>query len=184
MHREPRITPTGPEDLAAVVALHGRCSAHALWSRYHRAMADPRDYLPVLLKRPGSVHLAAQDAGGRIVAVGHLVPDGSAAEVALLVEDVWQDNGLGTRLLHRLGCQAAQGDWTTVYGLALAGDGRIASILRRSPVTVHQRNEAGVITAWARTRDLAAGLPVLDRRSARWNVGRRASSVLRSMSRA
>ncbi|WP_372346399.1 hypothetical protein [Streptomyces sp. KL116D] len=58
---EPRITPIGPADLARTVALHHRCSPQTLWSRYHRAMPDPATYLPTLLTRPGSVHLAVQD---------------------------------------------------------------------------------------------------------------------------
>jgi hypothetical protein len=52
-------------------------------------MPYPRTYLPALLGRPGSVHLAAWDDAGRIVALGHLMPDRSAAEAALLVEDTW-----------------------------------------------------------------------------------------------
>lgn len=99
MRREPRIIPIGPGQLTRTVAMHRRCSPQTLWSRYHRAMADPRTYVPTLLSRPGSVHLAALGATGRIVAVGHLMPDHTAAEAALLVEDSWQGRGLGTRLL-------------------------------------------------------------------------------------
>ncbi|MFD6188902.1 hypothetical protein [Streptomyces sp. NPDC060275] len=102
MRREPRIIPVGPADLARVVALHRRCSRRTLWSPYHRAMPDPATYLPPLLARPGSVHLAAQDVTGRLVAVGHLMPDRSAAEAALLVEDAWQGHGLGTPSVARL----------------------------------------------------------------------------------
>ena len=116
MRREPRIIPTGPGDLARLVAMHRRCSPQSLWSRYHRAMADPRTYLPTLLSRPGSVHLAARDTTGRIVAVGHLMPDHTAVEAALLVEDSWQGRGLGTRLLRHLGRHALTGGWETLYG--------------------------------------------------------------------
>ncbi|MFF6815590.1 GNAT family N-acetyltransferase [Streptomyces sp. NPDC012403] len=71
--------------------------------------ADPRTYLPTLLSRPGSVHLAARDTIGRIVAVGHLMPDHTGVEAALLVEDSWQGSGLGTRLLCHVGHHAPAG---------------------------------------------------------------------------
>ncbi|MET9088513.1 hypothetical protein ABZX77_42690 [Streptomyces sp. NPDC004237] len=70
MCREPRIILVGPGNLARTVAMHRRCSARTLWSRYHRAMADPRACLPTLLARPGPVHPAARDTTGRIVPWG------------------------------------------------------------------------------------------------------------------
>ncbi|MFI6876160.1 GNAT family N-acetyltransferase [Streptomyces sp. NPDC050400] len=156
MRHEPRITPIGPADLARTVALHHRCSPQTLWSRYHRAMPDPLTYLPTLLTRPGSVHLAVQDVTGRHVAVGHLMPDHQAAEAALLVEDSWQGRGLGTRLLRRLARHALSDGWETLYGLFLAGDERIDAMLRHADVPVHRTEEGDTVTAWAGARDLAA----------------------------
>ncbi|MFE0450122.1 GNAT family N-acetyltransferase [Streptomyces sp. NPDC058914] len=158
MRREPRIIPIGPGDLARTVAMHRRCSPQTLWSRYHRAMGDSRTYLPTLLARPGSVHLAAQDTTGRIVAVGHLMPDHPAVEAALLVEDSWQGRGLGTRLLHQLGRHALTGGWATLYGLVRSGDERIDAILRHASVPVHRREEGGTVTAWVQVHDLAVAL--------------------------
>ncbi|MFG2544213.1 GNAT family N-acetyltransferase [Streptomyces sp. NPDC048594] len=163
MRREPRITPIGPGQLARTVAMHRRCSPQTLWSRYHRAMADPRTYVPTLLSRPGSVHLAAVGATGRIVAVGHLMPDHTAVEAALLVEDSWQGRGLGTRLLQHLGEHARAGGWTTVYGLFLAGDERIDAMLRHAPVPVQRREEGGAVTASVSAHDLEAHLSALRR---------------------
>ncbi|MFD1313208.1 GNAT family N-acetyltransferase [Streptomyces kaempferi] len=164
MRREPRIIPMGPDDLAATVEMHRRCSSQTLWSRYHWAMPDPRTYLPALLGRPGSVHLAARDSTGRIVAVGHLMPDRSAVEAALLVEDAWQGRGLGTRMPRHLGHHALMGGWATLYGLVLSGDKRMAAVLGHAPVPVHRREEGGVVTAWVHVRDLAAGSPTRRRR--------------------
>ncbi|MEU7360146.1 GNAT family N-acetyltransferase [Streptomyces olivaceoviridis] len=169
MRREPRIVPIGPGDIAPLVAMHRRCSSHTLWTRYHRAMADPQTYLPALLGRPGSVHLAARDTTGRIIAVGHLMPDHSAVEAALLVEDSWQGQGLGTRLLHHLGHHALRGGWETLYGIVLSGDERMDALLRHVPVAVHRSEEGGTVTAWVQTRELVVGLP-----------GRRLSRLLRA----
>ena len=156
MRREPRIIPIGPGQLARTAAMHRRCSPQTLWSRYHRAMDDPSTYVPTLLSRPGSVHLAALGTTGCIVAVGHLMPDHTAVEAALLVEDSWQSRGIGTRLLQHLGEHARAGGWTTIYGLFLAGDERIDAMLRHAPVPVQRREEGGAVTASVSAHDLMA----------------------------
>ncbi|MFJ3043513.1 GNAT family N-acetyltransferase [Streptomyces tendae] len=156
MRREPRIIPIGPGQLARTVAMHRRCSPQTLWSRYHRAMADPSTYVPTLLSRPGSVHLAALGTTGHIVGVGHLMPDHTAVEAALLVQDSWQGRGLGTRLLQRLGEHARAGGWTTIYGLFLAGDERIDAMLRHAAVPVQRREGGGAVTASVSAHDLMA----------------------------
>ncbi|MFD9007260.1 N-acetyltransferase [Streptomyces sp. NPDC059582] len=137
-------------------------------------MGDPRTYLTALLARPGAVHLAAQDASGRLVALGHLMPDGGSAEVALLVEDELQNSGLGTRLLLHLAHHAVRGGWEEIYGLLLPGDERISAILRHVAVEVHSREDGGVTLTWAKTSDLAASLPSTRRpmgvRTMRWGL--------------
>ncbi|MFD9287564.1 GNAT family N-acetyltransferase [Streptomyces sp. NPDC060030] len=163
MSRELRISPIGPGDLAPTVAMHNRCSAQTLWSRYHRAMGAPQTYLPTLLASAGSVHLAARDTDGRIVAVGHLMPDRSAVEAALLVEDRWQGRGVGTCLLRRLGHHVLAGGWETVHGLLIPGETRMTAILRRMPVTLQCVDDGGAITTWAHASDVAAGIPARER---------------------
>ncbi|MGW1887005.1 GNAT family N-acetyltransferase [Streptomyces sp. NPDC001970] len=128
-------------------------------------MGDPHSYLCTLLARPGSVHLAVQDTSDSIVAVGHLMPDNENAEAALLVEDAWQNNGLGTRLLRHLGHHAIRGGWKEIYGLILPGDERISAILRHTAVPVHCIKEEGVTTAWAETSDIATTIPPGRRRT-------------------
>ncbi|MFD8565478.1 GNAT family N-acetyltransferase [Streptomyces sp. NPDC059639] len=129
-----------------------------LWSRYHRATGDPRSYVSALLARPGSVHLAVRRPSGRLVAVAHLMPDGDRAEAALLVEDPWQNHGLGTRLLRRLGRHAVHQGRSVVYGLVLPGDEQIPAMLRRIAVPVRRVEEEGVTTLWADTADIADAL--------------------------
>ncbi|WP_328884956.1 GNAT family N-acetyltransferase [Streptomyces sp. NBC_00316] len=128
-------------------------------------MGDPHSYLRALLDRPGSVHLAVQDSSDRIVAVGHLMPDNEKAEAALLVEDAWQNNGLGTRLLRHLGHHAIRGGWKEMYGLILPGDERISAVLRHAAVPVHFLREDGATTAWAETSDIAIAVPPWRRRT-------------------
>ncbi|MDQ0760323.1 GNAT family N-acetyltransferase [Streptomyces canus] len=143
MRHEPLIVRSGQGDTERVVALHRRCSAHTLWSRCHRAMGDPGSYLGALLSRRGSVHLAVRGPSGRLVAVGHLMPDNGNAEAALLVEDAWQNKGLGTRLLDGLGRSAVEQGWGEVYGLILPGDERMTAMLRRTGVPIRHVREGG-----------------------------------------
>jgi GNAT superfamily N-acetyltransferase len=121
-------------------------------------MGDPRSYLRTLLARPGSVHLAVQQTSGSIVAVAHLMPDRKNAEAALLVEDAWQNSGLGTRLLRHLGHHAVEGGWKEIYGLILPGDEKISAILRHASVPVHRVTEEGVTTLWVETNRIAAAV--------------------------
>ncbi|MFF7680415.1 hypothetical protein [Actinacidiphila glaucinigra] len=92
-------------------------------------MGDPRSSLRTLLAGPGAVHLGVQQPGGDLVAVGHLMPDRGNAEAALLVEDAWQNSGLGSRLLRHLGHRGVGAGWKEGYGLVLPGDAQIAAIL-------------------------------------------------------
>ncbi|WP_431963684.1 N-acetyltransferase family protein [Actinacidiphila sp. bgisy160] len=123
-------------------------------------MGDPRSYLSALLAKPGAVHLGVQKPAGDIVAVGHLMPDRGNAEAALLVEDAWQNSGLGSRLLRDLGHRAVSAGWKEVYGLVLPGDGRISAILSHTSVPIRTVHEDGATTVWAQTGDIAsAGVP-------------------------
>lgn len=152
----PRLVEFGPQDLERAVAMHLRCSPGTLWSRYHRAMGDPRSYLRTLLARPGAVHLGLQQPAGDLVAVGHLMPDRGNAEAALLVEDAWQSSGLGSWLLRHLGHRAVGAGWKEVYGLVLPGDAKISAILSHTSVPVRTVCEEGVTTLRAETGDIAA----------------------------
>ncbi|MET9088514.1 hypothetical protein ABZX77_42695 [Streptomyces sp. NPDC004237] len=92
------------------------------------------------------------------------MPDHSAVEAALLVEDAWQGHGPGIRLLRHLGRHALTGGWATLYGLVLSGDERMDAILRHAPVPVHRSAEYGTVTAWVHVPDLATALPARRRR--------------------
>lgn len=129
---ESRVIGIGPEDVERAAAMHLRCSVHTLWSRYHRAMGDPRSHLRTLLTRPGSAYLAVQQTSCNIVAVGHLMPDRRNAEAALLAEDARQDSGLGTRLLHHAGRQQSVVAQSPDVCCRAAHDGYVNSLKRHA----------------------------------------------------
>ncbi|CAM5602478.1 MULTISPECIES: GNAT family N-acetyltransferase [Streptomyces] len=154
-----RIVRVDQGDEPRVTALHRRCSADALWHRYHRAMGDPGTYLGPLLSRPRSVHLAVQDPRERLVAIGHLLPDDGDAEAALLVEDTWQNSGLGTRLLEELGRFAVASGVHEVYGVVHPDDARMAAVLHHAGVPLRRVAETGgAATVRARTQDIGLAL--------------------------
>lgn len=77
----------GDEDLDEILLMHERCSPE---TRQRSSLATEHGHT-----------LVAVAETGRIVAVGNVTWRGPAAEVGLLVEDAWQQRGLGTALLRR-----------------------------------------------------------------------------------
>ncbi|WP_159045126.1 hypothetical protein [Streptomyces sp. NRRL F-5122] len=100
-----------------------------------------------------------QDSGERLVAIGHLLSDDGDAEAALLVEDTWQNRGLGTRLLEELGRFAVVLGVPEVYGVIHPGDARMAAVLHRTGVPLRTVLETGsATTVRARTQDIGPAL--------------------------
>ncbi|MCL6669356.1 GNAT family N-acetyltransferase [Streptomyces panaciradicis] len=169
-----RIVRVDQDDQPRVAALHRRCSAAARWHRYHRAMGDPDTYLGPLLSRPHSVHLAVQDSRDRLVAIGHLLADDGDAEAALLVEDTWQNRGLGTRLLEELGLFAVVLGVPEVYGVIHPDDARMAAVLHRTGVPLRTVLETGsATTVRARTQDIGLALACSPGGRGGWRRGAR-----------
>ncbi|MFF3909709.1 GNAT family N-acetyltransferase [Streptomyces sp. NPDC001848] len=89
-------------DLAAVNAMHGRCSPQTLFSRYQTGRFALREHEWARLTRQGVSWVTSPvNRPDVVVAATHLLPQGAnSGELALLVEDGWQDVGLGTALAH------------------------------------------------------------------------------------
>ncbi len=91
-----------PRDLAAVAAMHGRCSPQSMLTRYR---AGGRRLAVAALERQLREPLAFAAVGydGTVLATVVAAVDANhgraCAEVGLLVEDAWQGNGLGRELM-------------------------------------------------------------------------------------
>ncbi|WP_020657755.1 GNAT family N-acetyltransferase [Amycolatopsis benzoatilytica] len=109
-----------PRDVDAIGALHSRCSAKTLFSRYHTGLRTvPRRWLHRLLLPPRGSSLLAV-CGRDVVGFGQLIFLGDrTAEVSLLVEDAWQRQGIGTALLARLADLAAASGITELSAVRL-----------------------------------------------------------------
>lgn len=93
-------------DVAAVAAMHQRCSPASRYKRYLSGLSAPsRRHLVSLVAPPSGHALVAEVGHGderRVVALANLMWDGPYAEIGLLVEDAWQGRRLGAALLRRL----------------------------------------------------------------------------------
>ncbi len=100
----------GPDDLEAVLQMHQRCSLTSRLRRYLAGTRTPSTTTVARLLSPASGHaLVVEDGPGRVVALANLSwpsgaqPSGSGTpELAILVEDAWQQRRIGTFLARRL----------------------------------------------------------------------------------
>lgn len=138
-------------DLSSVNALHARCSQQSLVLRYltGRQGLSAAEWR-VLTSPAASVTWVTHpaDEPGRVIAVTHVLHTERAAEpfpvrdaepgpaeLALLIEDVWQNRGLGSALTRQAVIVARQRGHSELHALVLA-DNRPALALARSLGTV------------------------------------------------
>jgi acetyltransferase len=104
-----------PDDEPLMIAFHEGLSGRSVYMRYFESLsfkartaherlsricfADPRQEIVLV-----AVHTDPNTGAERILAVGRLskFSDGKTAEIAVLVSDDYQGNGLGTELMKRL----------------------------------------------------------------------------------
>ncbi|WP_407563270.1 GNAT family N-acetyltransferase [Streptomyces sp. 184] len=144
----------GPEDYDAALAMHRRCSRSTLAMRYQGPPGEADGYLRHLLSPHFGRTLAVQTAGGRLVALGHLLWDDAEAEVALLVEDAWQRRGLGTDLLRRLLAMAAGMGYGSVYVVTRSLDAAMGATLRGAGVPLEYQVEGATLVVTAHLDEL------------------------------
>ncbi|MFD9690117.1 GNAT family N-acetyltransferase [Kitasatospora sp. NPDC059146] len=148
------LRPAGPADKAAALAMHERCSPAALRLRYHGPVRDADRYLEHLLDPRHGRSLVVVAPDGRVIALGHLMWDEDEAELAVLVEDAWQRQGLGLALLRRLTALARAAGIGAAYAVTQAANTGLIAAMRRlaAPLDFHCEDGTLVITA-----TLAAG---------------------------
>ncbi|MET8803565.1 GNAT family N-acetyltransferase [Streptomyces sp. NPDC004546] len=137
-------------DLAAAKAMHERCSPRTLGMRYHGPVGDADRYLNHLLSPRFGRTLAAQTTSGRIVGLGHLLWDGDETEVALLIEDEWQQRGIGGELLGRLVAMAVEAGCESVYAVTQASNTGMVAAMRRLGLPLDYQIEEGTLVITAR----------------------------------
>ena len=129
------IRPIEPADVYPLLRMFDRLSPESIYHRFFSPMPRPR--------RAALLHLAGLDhelhetlvatSGREIVAVARYDarPGEPDAEVAVIVEDEWQDRGLGTRLLHRLARVGSRRGLVAFRAIVLGENRRALPFLRR-----------------------------------------------------
>ena len=147
-----------PEDHERVLEMHQRCSMTTRLRRYLSNTRIPTTTTVARLLSPASGHaLVVEDAAGRLVAMANLTwPSGANAdgsgtpELAILVEDAWQERRLGTFLARRLIAVAAElgvGRIRAVVHASNTAMARILTALCAEPGhRLHREYDGGMLT--------------------------------------
>lgn len=142
-------------DAPLVAALHARCSPHtrALRSLPTRPVLAGA-VLQQLVGADGSASvLAVTTDGGAAVGLANLVSTGpGTAEVALLVEDLWQGRGVGTALARKLVELARTGQLVELTAVSQASNSGLTRVLRRAGLRPRGRLEGGILRVRAALR--------------------------------
>jgi RimJ/RimL family protein N-acetyltransferase len=146
------VRPIVPEDAPRLVALYDRLSLDTRYHRFFAAMrrlppnwarflatVDYRTRLALVVEAPGDA-----DA---VIAVARYEPGGAAdtAEVAFVVQDGWQDRGLGTLLFQALLRAAADNGIRRFRAWVLADNRRMLDLIARYGKIERRTIESGVV---------------------------------------
>jgi GNAT superfamily N-acetyltransferase len=152
------VRPIRPADSAALVAMHSRLSADTIYRRYfgarpHLAPADVDRFTRV----DGRSRFALVGLyHGALVAVARYEgrPDSSSAELAVIVDDVLQHQGVGRLMLGRLADVATEAGMRHLVADVLAGNAAMLGLLRTLGLPLRTQRDSGTVTV---TLDLDAG---------------------------
>ncbi len=151
--RVARVRPIRQADESELIAAFGRLSPETV---YRRFLSPIRNLSPATARRLVSVDqnqrfaLVAEievDGRSQIAAVGRYEPteEKGLAEIALVVGDCWQNNGLGRYLLRRLLNAATANRISRFRGDVLADNRRMLHLLESETEIRERRTEAGVV---------------------------------------
>ena len=153
------IRPAETSDADALRRMYRRCGADSRYARFHGVLNEmPAAYLDSVLGADQAVHdaLVAETAGGDLVALGsaaRMPTDGPpVVEIGLLVEDRWQQRGIGSGLLGLLADRARRRGVERLRCDVLAGNRHVLAMLRRHTGTLAIRYEGGVAVVEAGLR--------------------------------
>ena len=155
------VRPIRPTDADALVALHARLSADTIYRRYfgvrpHLAPADVDRFTQV----DGRARFALVALRGPdLVAVARYEgrPGQRSAELAVVIDDALQHQGVGRLMLERLLDVAREAGLDTIEADVLAGNAAMLGLLRR--LGLPQRRETDGETASVSIDLTAAELP-------------------------
>lgn len=132
------VRPGGLPDVELVEAMHRRCSDLSMYRRFHaplprvsvrmvRQMLAPNEGWSLVAQQQGELGPAD------VVGFASVAPvSASAVEVGLLVEDMHQRQGLGTRLLYGVAMDAASRGFQALTCLTQPDNSAVLSTVQRA----------------------------------------------------
>jgi ribosomal protein S18 acetylase RimI-like enzyme len=154
------IRPARPDDVEAIMAMHQRLSADTLYSRYHSPRMPSRMEVAGItrLNGDGVIEDGVTVDGGRallavlpgrrgaVVGLAYYVVTGpETAEVAFLVEDAYQGQGIGRRLVRALSQEAQAAGIRYFDADVLAANQPMLRLLRQHGRVVYERRVMGAL---------------------------------------
>jgi acetyltransferase len=145
------LRPIRPEDEPALTALYERLSPQTAYQRFFTVMRRlPPDWVHILANVDYDRRMAivALGPGGELIGVARYVYDERAqeAEIAIVIEDRWQAQGLGTRLLGELVGYAEARGIRRFRAYVLADNLRMFKLIRRGTRILDRKLESGVVS--------------------------------------
>jgi GNAT superfamily N-acetyltransferase len=144
-----------PADAGRLIAFHRRLSEDTAYQRFFRVMKRlPPDWARMLadvdyVTRLALIAEVQTPRGLEVVAVARYEPTDRAdtAEVAFVVQDDWQNRGLGTILLHDLLRAAHARGIRRFSAYVLATNRRMLDLISRFTTVVERTHDHGVVEA-------------------------------------
>jgi RimJ/RimL family protein N-acetyltransferase len=172
------VRPIRPDDADALVALHGRLSADTIYRRYFgaRPHLDPAD-VDRFTRVDGRTRFAlVAMRGTELVAVARYEGRAgeSSAEIAVVVDDALQHQGVGRSMLERLVDVAREAGLDTLVADVLAGNAAMLALLRTLGLTRRTESDGETVTVLV---DLSGSELTEDRRERARRHLARAGSV-------
>lgn len=130
--------------------MHQRLSADSIYSRYHSPRVPSREEIRRVTALDGDSGLALvavmPGRGGMVVGLAYYVVTGrQLAEVAFLVEDRYQGQGIGKRLVQALSRSAVAHDICFFDAYVLAANRPMQHLLEQGGPLVHQRRDFSAV---------------------------------------
>lgn len=147
-HGEVLVRPASPADEAGLREMFVRLSPPSIYYRFHMPLPSvPQWLLDHLVSASGNNReTLVAVAGDRIVGHAMYVPSGSErkAEMAVVVEDAWQNRGIGKLLLRELAARAWCAGIEVFTGEALGENRRILGLTAAVFAGASHKTEGGV----------------------------------------
>src|SRR5262245_38574022 len=146
------IRPIVPGDAARLQQFHGRLSRDSAYQRFFAIVKRlPPDWARVLATVDYRLRLAliveaSTTSGPELIAVGRYdaIDELDTAEVAFVVQDNWQNRGLGTILFDEILRAAAARSYRRFRAFVLADNRRMLGLITRFARVESRKSEHGV----------------------------------------